>query len=89
MYKQIFGAVALCFSGLIWAEPTAIEDFAKWPEYHNAVLSPTGKYMAVQRSADEGKRLVAILETETLKLLSHIPATTGRSPYRPIWVSDK
>lgn len=66
-----------------------LEHFSKPIEYHNAVISPKGDYIAIQREAEEGKQLVAIVDTETLSLLSHIPATTGSSPIQPRWVSDE
>lgn len=58
-------------------------------EYYDAVLSPDGRYIAVERSADEGKTLVAVLRTKDLKLMSYIPATTGTSPINPRWITKE
>ncbi len=74
---------------LAWPSSIPAEDFAKPPEYQDAILSPDGKHIAIQRSADEGKTLVAVVQTKDLKLLSHIPATTGRSPLNPFWVNNE
>ena len=62
--------------------------FAKAIEYHNVVISPDGKHLAVQREAEEGKQLVAIVATDDLSLKGHIPAGSEYSPFNPIWVSD-
>lgn len=66
-----------------------VEDFARSMEYYDAVLSPDGRYIAVERSADEGKSLVAVLRTKDLELMSYIPATTGTSPINPRWISNE
>ena len=68
---------------------TPIEDFAKAPEFLNAIVSPSGKYLAVERSADEGKTMVAMLRTKDLKLAGYLPATTDVSPYQPVWINDE
>ena len=73
---------------VVTAEPIPVEHFAKHNEYHNVVISPDGKYLAVQRSAEQDKQLVAVIDAKEMKLLSHIPATTGISPFRPTWVND-
>lgn len=88
MNKIFIIAMALIFSKATYAEQMSLEDYAKRAEYHNAVLSPNGKYIAVERSAEEGKTLVAVIDTETLSLISHMPATTNRSPLKPQWVTD-
>jgi dipeptidyl aminopeptidase/acylaminoacyl peptidase len=73
----------------VQAGQTPVEDFARLPEYYDAVLSPDGRYIAVERSAERGKTLVAIVQTKDLKLLSHIPATTATSPINPSWISNE
>ncbi len=84
-----FAIICASESALANAEPIPIGYFTKGLEYHNAVLSPSGKYIAVQRSADEGKQLVAIVETKTLSLKSHIPAGSKLSPFNVQWVNDE
>ncbi|PCK07693.1 MAG: hypothetical protein COA42_13040 [Alteromonadaceae bacterium] len=73
----------------VHAEQIPVESFAKPNEYYDMVLSPTGKYLAVSRAADEGKSLVAILDTKELKLISHVPATSKNSPILPLWINDE
>lgn len=65
------------------------EDFARRAEFHKAVLSPSGEYVAIERSAEEGKKLVAIVSTRDLSLLGHIPAGSDLSPYHPFWANDE
>ena len=71
------------------ADDIPAQDFAKQKEFHSAVLSPQGDYIAVQRSADEGKRMVAIVSTKDLSLQGHIPAGTKYSPFNPFWANDR
>ncbi|HEX5057370.1 MAG TPA: prolyl oligopeptidase family serine peptidase [Gammaproteobacteria bacterium] len=87
--KSLFILCAGLFCGSIKAAPPPVEDFAKPLEYYDAVLSPNGDYIAVERAADLGKTLVAILQTKDLKLLSHIPATSSASPINPRWISNE
>lgn len=66
-----------------------VEDFARRADFHHAVLSPGGDYIAVERSAEEGKKLVAIVSTSDLSLLGHIPAGSDFSPFSPVWANDE
>ena len=79
----LFTSFSLC------ASPVPVEHFAKVPEYHDVVISPSGEYLAVQREAEEDKQFVAVVRTKDLKLMSHIPATGGVSPYNPVWINDE
>lgn len=84
-------SLALCAAALmaaVRAESVSLEDFARPMEYYDAILSPDGKYIAIERAADEGKTLVAVLRTKNLELMSHIPATSGVSPINPRWISN-
>jgi dipeptidyl aminopeptidase/acylaminoacyl peptidase len=88
--KKIFCTLCL---GMLFAVAQAgqipVEDFAKPIEYRDAILSPDGKYIAVERAADMGKSLIAVVQTKDLKLLSHIPATYSASPINPRWISNE
>lgn len=86
---KVFLACVCALSNAALAARIPVEDFARPIEYHNAVLSPDGTYIAVERAADQGKTLVAVIQTKDMKLLSHIPATTGVSPINPRWISNK
>lgn len=87
--RIILFACVYVLSNVLQAAQVPVEDFARWPEYYDAVLSPDGTYIAVERAADEGKTLVAVVQTKDLKLLSHIPATTAVSPINPRWISNR
>ena len=86
--ERWFLLISLSISATIKADLPPVEHFAKELEYHDAEISPNGDYIAVQRSADEGKQLVAVISTKDLKLMSHIPATGRRSPFNPVWISN-
>ena len=79
----------LLLAGVAAAEDIPATAFARPMEFHDAVLSPTGEYIAVQRSADEGKQLVAIVATADMSLLGHIPAGHDFSPFNPVWANDE
>lgn len=87
MNKLLIILMTLLCAG-VYANPMSLEDYAKRLEYYNAVLSPDGRYIAVERAADEGKTLVAVVDSKSLELVSHIPATSDRSPIRPQWVTN-
>ena len=59
--RHLFSVAILLLAGTAVAEEIPATEFARPMEFHNAVLSPTGEYIAVQRSADDGKQLVAIV----------------------------
>ncbi len=86
---QIIILSTLLLSIFSWAKPVPIEHFAKGMEYFDAVISPDGRYIAVERAADQEKTLVAIVKTDDLSLQGHVPATTDESPINPLWVTDE
>lgn len=81
--------VLLLLADVAAADNIPASEFARPMEFHDAVLSPTGEYIAVQRSAEEGKQLVAIVATADMSLLGHIPAGHDFSPFNPIWANDE
>ncbi len=87
--RNYFLVLSVLVSAAGWADDFPVQNFAKQKEFHTAVLSPQGDYVAVQRSADEGKRLVAIVSTKDLSLQGHIPAGTNISPFNPFWANDR
>ena len=86
---HLLTVLVLLLAGVATAEDIPTSAFARPMEFHNAVLSPTGEYIAVQRSAEEGKQLVAIVSTADMGLLGHIPAGHDFSPFNPIWANDE
>ncbi len=80
---------ASALSLAVHAADIPVEDFAKRVEFHRAILSPGGDYIAVERSADDGKKLVAIVGAKELNLLGHMPAGSDFSPFRPVWANDE
>ena len=86
--KFLLQLLVITYSCSAIAELPPAKGFAKSNEYFDAILSPTGEYIAVERSADEGKALVAVITTKDLKLVSHVPARTDVSPFRPVWIND-
>ena len=87
--RHLFSVAILLLAGTAVAEEIPATEFARPMEFHNAVLSPTGEYIAVQRSADDGKQLVAIVATGDMSVLGHIPAGHDHSPFNPVWANDE
>lgn len=79
----------LISSSMAYAELIPVEHFAKHAKYEDAVISPTGKYLAVQMRHENGRRFVAILNTKDMTLSSHIPQYGKSEPYSPTWISDE
>lgn len=88
MRYVVFTIIAVLSLAVARAE-IPVEDFARRAEYHAAILSPGGDYVAIERSADEGKKLVAIVSTDDLGLLGHVPAGSDFSPFNPFWANDE
>lgn len=87
--RYLLAVSLLLLTGVAAAENVPASAFARPMEYHNAVLSPTGEYIAVQRSAEKGKQLVAIVATADMSLLGHVPASHDFSPFNPVWANDE
>ena len=87
--RHLISVSVLLLAGVAIAEEIPATEFARPMEFHNAVLSPTGEYIAVQRSADDGKQLVAIVATADMSVLGHIPAGHDFSPFNPVWANDE
>ena len=88
--KQYFFAFTLLLTSVfVFAEPIPIEHFAKLPKYEDAVISPTGKYLAVTTRHDNGRNFVAILTTKDMKLSAHVPQYGKTEPFSPQWISNE
>ncbi len=87
--KILFHFTIFILSFSTFANPPKAINFAKPFEYYDAVISPGGDYIAVERSADEGKALVAIVSSKDLTLLSHVPARSDVSPFNPVWINGE
>ncbi len=87
--RYVVFAITLVLSLAVARAEIPVEDFARRAEYHAAILSPGGDYVAIERSADDGKKLVAIVSTDDLGLLGHIPAASDFSPFSPFWANDE
>ncbi|MDX1499790.1 MAG: S9 family peptidase [Woeseiaceae bacterium] len=85
----MISALVLVVPAAVAADGEPAELFAKRAEYYDAVISPGGEYIAIERAAEEGKRLVAIVDTQDLSLLGHIPAGSDYSPFNPSWANDE
>jgi len=88
MLKIITVAISLFWMSTPFAAKLSVEHFARFGQYDNVVISPTGEYLAVEMTTKEGKGVVAVLDSKTLAILSHIPAGTKESPINPVWLND-
>ena len=88
MYKIIILIINLLIINSTIASQPAIENFSRYGQYRNVIISPTGEYLAVEMVTKEGKGIVAILDRKKLEIISYIPATGKSSPVNPIWIND-
>ncbi len=91
MFKNICFVLCILLSSFVNANtspPPATEDFSRYSQYRNITVSPSGDYLAVEMITKEGKGSLAILDSKSLTILGHIPATGGNSPIYPVWISN-
>lgn len=81
--------ILLLNSTLVYAELIPIEQFAKHAKYEDAVISPTGKYLAVTMRNDESKYMVAVLRTKDMKVTAVMPPAAKQEIFNPVWVTDE
>lgn len=65
-----------------------VADFVRLPEYAEAKLSPTGKYLAVSMRRDDTK-IVAVLTLDTLSIASIVKFNTPNEAYHFHWANDE
>ena len=82
------GLLLLLTSARSLAEFIPVEHFAKHSKYNNVVISPTGEYLAVQMRNENGLLMIAVLQTENMKLTGYLPPAGKQEPINPIWVSS-
>src|SRR5258705_10802310 len=88
-------AVWLCLSPMLAiAEtepampPISVHDFFRLPEYDDAKLSPTGKYLAVAMRRDSTK-IVAVLTLDTLAVASVVKFNEPNQAHHFHWANDE
>lgn len=72
MKSLFFTFFILLFTNIALAK-IPIEHFAKSEQYLDVVISPTGEYLAVEMKSKDDRHMIAILKTEDMSLVSHIP----------------
>lgn len=88
--KFYFAVLSLfIFSSATLAELIPIEHFAKHAKYEDIIISPTGEYLAVTMRNEEGRRMIAILRTEDMKVTSYLPPGGKQEPFNPTWVNNE
>ena len=68
--------------------PLTVHDFFRLPEYDDAKLSPTGKYLAVAMRRD-GKKIVTVLVLDTLDVASIVKFNEPNEAHHFYWANDE
>jgi dipeptidyl aminopeptidase/acylaminoacyl peptidase len=94
MHRKTLAAflLALVFGSLpaIAADnkPPPIADFFQNPAFSNAVLSPSGRLLAVVVGAKDSRDRLAVLDLDTMKVQA-VASYSDADVVRPVWVNDK
>jgi len=64
-------------------------DFARHIQYRDAVISPTGEYLAVSMITKDGDSALAVLRLSDLTWMSNIRLRNKAVPYSIQWVNDE
>ncbi len=70
------------------ASPMPVRDFARQPEFEEAKLSPTGKYLAVALRRD-GAKILVVLRHDTLDVASVVRFNAPNEVDRFYWANDE
>lgn len=70
------------------ASPIPVRDFARQPEFEEAKLSPTGKYLAVALRRD-GVKILVVLRHDTLDVASVVKFNAPNEVDRFYWANDE
>jgi hypothetical protein len=69
-------------------KPPPIADFFQNPAFSNAVLSPSGRLLAVVVGAKDSRDRLAVLDLDTMKVQA-VASYSDADVVRPFWVNDK
>ncbi|MCC2614930.1 S9 family peptidase [Aestuariibacter halophilus] len=90
MLKNLFLFMGLAVSANLIAKP-AIDAaaFARFSEFSDVQLSPTGKYLAAVVLGDDGEHRVSILATDTMQVVGQLNFDPFEEPGRLTWLNDE
>ncbi|SHF01242.1 Dipeptidyl aminopeptidase/acylaminoacyl peptidase [Microbulbifer donghaiensis] len=88
MRRLIFGVLLFGLCASVIAKEIPIESFAKKRKYEDVQISPTGDYLAVEMHDENSRRVIAVLRTSDMELVSYLPPAGGTEPVNPVWVTD-
>jgi dipeptidyl aminopeptidase/acylaminoacyl peptidase len=79
--------ILLIGSADLAADPIPVHDFARLPEFEEAKLSPTGKYLAVALRRD-GQKILVVLTYDALDVASVVRFNAPNEVHRFVWAND-
>ena len=90
MYQALISFTLLIFfpTTLLAAEPS-IKDFARFPQFEQIAISPTGEYVAATLQKDDGEPLVAFLNIDNLSFISSLEFKPTEVPGKLTWLNDE
>jgi dipeptidyl aminopeptidase/acylaminoacyl peptidase len=68
--------------------PIPPEHFAKFPQFRQMVISPTGKYLAASMERDDGIPIVSVFDLKNMAPLSTIEFKREELPGKLTWLND-
>ncbi len=88
MHVRALLLIALIAAAHVAAEPIQVREFARLPEFEEAKLSPTGKYLAVSLRRD-GQKILVVLTLDGLDVASVVKFNPPNEVNRFVWANDE
>lgn len=86
------GLLFSSMSSWVFAEslvPPGIDTFFNNPKYHEPVLSPNGKYLAVRTRNVDGRMALLVLDTDTLKTSTKVASYKNVDVDHVYWINNE
>ena len=84
-----FIALLLFFPVSVFASEVSVKDFARFPQFQQIVISPTGEYVAASLQKEDGEPLVAFLNIDNLSFISSLEFKQSEVPGILTWLNDE
>jgi len=88
MARKLYLILVCIYSFAAYSNST-IEHFARKPQFEKVLISPTGDYLAVSMFHNNGKRIIGIINRNTMQFSSTINLKEDEMPGNFLWVNNE
>lgn len=73
----------------VFAQPTSLRDFARFSQYQQLIISPSGDYLATSMQKEDGEPLVAVIDIRDLSIVFSLEFKKNEVPGDITWLNEK